>query len=319
MPIQINTKQLNKDPMFRNLKQKIDALNTTTTKGKSMKSRFNFDKKSIAAWHADSKINPVTPCKGDPIESYFTTANWLKVTELAKLNDFNHHNWIKNSHVKKAINDITNTYPYLKHDKLIDAIPRSHTAYHPLLADFLLKTMPVKPSFQATYDELKKRVTVRVTEFIASDIERKELRSKDRQEDKDILQELRKTRGELMQEELWEFDQDNSQTGMPFHTLAKKFDVCVQDLHEVCMNESLIERDPENTFAYKPTNKALSLGYMRALKNVKGEPTTYPWVTKKGMQHLFDTLDQLDMHGISVSTPAIQYSDKELEKQSLFN
>lgn len=329
MKIQLTTKQLN-DPKYEKLKKRIDEHNAkhmADTKSKIKKEKtmrrkqrknpngFNFTAENINKWSNAVGVAPLKTPSADPIDSYFDDYNRLIVTQIALKNGFDHFHWIKAKPVQNAIADMLRCHPSLvTRDTLTHSVPRSHTAYHPFLASLFLETITVKPEFKDTLKKLK----VRTNKTIA-DMQKAMQRKLDVDEDRALIAEMRRTRGDIIQEELWAFDQDENQTGMPFHTLAKKFDVRVQDLHEVCINISLMERDPENTFAYKPTHKAISLGYMRTLNNVKGERTTYPWVTKKGMQHLFETLDQLDMHGLSFTTPAIQYSDKQLDEQSLFN
>ena len=229
MKIQLSQKQLN-NPKYAKLKQRIDEQNATfmqntkskitqkdTTMVKTRKTQrknpngFNFDNKLISNWRAHTNVESSVAEIG-PIDSYFESEKgWLKVTPIAIANGFDHHHWIKAKPVTTAIADITRSYPSLTLGDMAVAFPRRYTAYHPFLASLFLETITVKPEFKNTHKQLKERVDMNVQELVTH-ISKWE----DQMEDRELIANMRRTRGDMIQEEIWALDYNSDVSGYPF-------------------------------------------------------------------------------------------------------
>ena len=320
MKIQLSQKQLN-NPKYAKLKQRIEEHNATfmqntkskitqkdTTMVKTRKTQrknpngFNFDNKLISNWRAHTNVeSPVAEI--GPIDSYFESEKgWLKVTPIAIANGFDHHHWIKARPVTTAIADITRTYPSLTLRDMVVALPRRYTAYHPFLASLFLKTITVKPEFKDTLKQLKERVDTNVQELVTH-----LSKWEDQMEDRALIANMRRTRGDMIQEEIWALDYNSDVSGYPFHSVAKKFGISAVDLHQACVGLGLIT---PNGNVWTPTRKALDEKLMRELKNVNGDMTTYPWITKKGIAALYQVLETTDH--FPQDDYAVQYTAEQL-------
>ena len=293
---------------------------TKTTKDKSMKKTrkslrknpngFNFGIKNLNAWRAQAKVEVKREI--EPIEAFFVEPKgWLNITEIAQGNGFDHHHWIKAKPVRDAVADITRAHPGLTLKTMIDAVPRSHTAYHPILASLFLETVTVKPDFKDTLKKLKERVSKSVA-ALTMDIPKWD----DHMEDKALIADMRRTRGDLIAEEVWALEYNSDVSGFPFHTLAKKFGISVVELHQTCQDLDLITqcRDDKSSTAWRATRKGLDDKLVRELQNVNGEYTTYPWVTKAGVLAIYEEL--YDNNFFPADDYVVQYTQSQLAEHT---